>query len=85
LPATAERPKRPRFYVLRVLHNGDPPLISVIPGGPYTDLINAWQEAGYRRRQQPDALFIAGEMCSTQAGVFSNLPPLKKEQRRWQR
>ena len=62
-PAAADRPKRPRFYVLRVLHNGDPPLVSVIPG-PYTDLINAWQEAGYLRAQQPNAVFIAGEMVS---------------------
>jgi len=49
--------------VLRVLHNGDPRLVSVVEG-PYTDLINAWQEAGYLRAQQPNAVFIAGEMVS---------------------
>ena len=55
--------KRPRFYVLQVLHNGDPPLVSVIRG-PYTDLMAAWQEAGLLRTQQPQAMFIAGEMLS---------------------
>jgi len=65
-PAAADRPeqrRRPRFYVQRVLHNGDPPLVSVIPG-PYTDLIAAWQQAGHLRAQQPNAVFIAGEMVS---------------------
>ena len=62
-PATAEQRRRSRFYVLRVLHNGDPRLVSVVEG-PYSDLINAWQEAGYCRTRQPDAVFIAGEMLS---------------------
>jgi len=62
-PAAADRPKRPRFYVLRVLHNGDPPLVAVVHG-PYSDLIAAWQQASQLRAQRPDTFFIAGEMLS---------------------
>lgn len=69
-PGTAE-PRRPRrcsnrFYVFRVLHPGSPVLASVMPEGPFNDLIAAWQEAGYLRSQEPDATFIAGDLCSTQ-------------------
>ena len=51
-------------YVLRVI---DPGLVrvSVIPG-PFNDLVAAWQVAGLMRTQQTQAMFIAGEMCSTQ-------------------
>ncbi|HYP38232.1 MAG TPA: hypothetical protein VEQ62_17995 [Stellaceae bacterium] len=56
---------------MRVLHDGDPPLVSVI-SGPYPDLIAAWQGAACRRTQQPNAVFIAGEMLSatTPTGSF---------------
>jgi len=66
-PAAAEpaRQRRPRFYVFRVLHKGDPPVVSALPGS-FTDLINAWQEAGCLRAEQPQAIFIAGELSSTQ-------------------
>jgi hypothetical protein len=54
---------RPRYYIFRVIYAADPPLASAIPV-PFDDLIAAWQEAGELRRQQPDAMFIVGEMCS---------------------
>ena len=39
--------------------------LSVIPG-QFNDLVAAWQVAGLLRRQQPHAMFVAGEMCSTE-------------------
>jgi hypothetical protein len=61
----AQRRRPPRYYILRVVRTGDPPLVSVIPG-PFNDLIAAWQVAGHLREQQPEAIFIAGEMGSTE-------------------
>lgn len=68
-PATADRPPRqrrkpPRFYIFRVVHT-EGPLLSVAVPMSYRDFFEAWSAAGELRAQQPHAIFIAGELCST--------------------
>jgi hypothetical protein len=53
----------------RVLHPGDPPLVSVV-SGPYADLISAWQRAAHIRERRRDYVLIAGEMLSATASSF---------------
>jgi hypothetical protein len=73
------RPRPPRYYIHRVVCTAaDPPLTSVIPHS-FNDLIAAWQQAGQLRRQQPDAMFIVGEMCldaTPRPGRARPAPPL---------
>ena len=50
---------------MRILYaGGQQPLVTVVPGYAFNDLIAAWQIAGELRAENPDMQFIAGEMTS---------------------
>ena len=71
LPAAADaarRGKRQRFYVFKVFRvvNGGPEHVSVMPCGPFPDLVSAWQMAGWCWVHEPGFWYVAGELGSTQ-------------------
>jgi hypothetical protein len=60
----AAHTRRPRYYVKRVIDDpdGGPPRFHII-GYSHRDLMVAYEAAGALRRQHPEMIFVASEMC----------------------
>jgi hypothetical protein len=59
---------RPRYYVKRVIDDGVPPRFHIV-GHSHRDLLTAYQAAGVLRRQNPEMMFVAGEMSDWRCRV----------------